>query len=38
VTAGWTSQWSIRGAKLLLALALYGFVLGFIARLARVRV
>jgi hypothetical protein len=38
VTAGWTSQWSIRGAKLLLALALYGFVLGFIARFARVRV
>ena len=38
VTSGWSSQWSIRGAKLLLALALYGFGLGFVARFVRVRV
>jgi hypothetical protein len=38
VTAGWSSQWTIRGVKLLLALALYGFALGFVARVIRVRV
>jgi hypothetical protein len=38
VTAGSTSQWVIRGANLLLALIVYGFGLGFIARVIRVRV
>jgi hypothetical protein len=38
VTSGWSSQWVIRITKLLLALALYGFALGYVARFARVRV
>ena len=38
VTAGSTSQWVIRGATLALALVLYGFGLGFLARMIRVRV
>jgi hypothetical protein len=38
VTAGWSSQWTIRGVRLLLALALYGFALGFVARVVRARV
>jgi hypothetical protein len=38
VTAGWSSQWTIRGAKLLLALALYGFAFGFVARMFMARV
>jgi hypothetical protein len=38
VTAGWSSQWTIRGVQLLLALALYGFALGFVARVVRARV
>jgi hypothetical protein len=37
VTAGSTSQWEIRGANLLLALIVYGFGLGFLARLIAVR-
>jgi hypothetical protein len=38
VTAGSSSQWVIRSAKLLLALAVYGFGLGFLVRVIRVRV
>jgi hypothetical protein len=38
LTSGWSSEWLIRGVKLLLALALYGFGLGFVARVIRVRV
>jgi hypothetical protein len=38
VTSGFSSQWAIRGIKLLLALVLYGFGLGFLARVIRVRV
>jgi hypothetical protein len=38
VTAGSTSRWVIRGANLALALVLYGFGLGFLARMIRVRV
>jgi hypothetical protein len=38
LTAGWSSQWTIRGANLLLALALYGFALGYVARMFRARV
>jgi hypothetical protein len=38
VTAGSSSQWVIRGANLLLALVVYGFGLGFLARVIRVRV
>lgn len=37
VTAGWSSQWMIRGINLLLALVVYGFGLGFLARMIRVR-
>jgi hypothetical protein len=37
VTAGWSSQWTIRGVQLLLALALYGFALGFVARVVKAR-
>jgi hypothetical protein len=33
-----SSEWLIRGVKLLLALAVYGFGLGYIARVLRVRV
>jgi hypothetical protein len=33
-----SSQWAIRGVKLLLALAVYGFGLGYLARALRVRV
>lgn len=36
--AGSSSEWATRGAKLLLALALYGFGLGYLARVLRVRV
>ncbi len=32
ITSGFSSQWAIRGIKLLLALVLYGFGLGFLAR------
>ena len=38
VTNGSSSQWLIRGVDLLLALVVYGFGLGFIARTIRVRV
>jgi hypothetical protein len=38
VVSGSTSEWTIRGVKLLLALIVYGFGLGFIARVLRVRV
>jgi hypothetical protein len=38
VTAGSHNQWAIRGVDLLLALLAYGFGLGFLARMVRVRV
>jgi hypothetical protein len=38
VTAGWQNQWAIHGANLVLALLVYGFALGFLARTLRVRV
>jgi hypothetical protein len=38
VTAGSSSQWVIRSANLLLALMVYGFGLGFLARTIRVRI
>lgn len=38
VLAGSDSEWASRGGKLLLALALYGFGLGYLARVLRVRV
>jgi hypothetical protein len=37
ITAGWSSEWLIRSANLALALVLYGFALGYVARLIRVR-
>lgn len=37
VTNGSSSQWVIRGVGLLLALLVYGFGLGFLARVIRVR-
>ena len=37
VVSGSKSEWTIRGVKLLLALLVYGFGLGFIARVLRVR-
>jgi hypothetical protein len=38
VLASSNSEWATRGAKLLLALILYGFGLGYLARVLRVRV
>jgi hypothetical protein len=38
VTAGWHNEWAIQGVTLLLALLVYGFGLGFLARMLRVRV
>jgi hypothetical protein len=38
ITSGWSSQWAIRGVKLLLTLIVYGFALGFLARVIRVKV
>jgi hypothetical protein len=38
VVSSSSSQWAIRGVKLLLALAVYGFGLGYLARVLRVRV
>jgi hypothetical protein len=38
ITSGWSSQWAIRGVNLLLALIVYGFGLGYLARVIRVRV
>jgi hypothetical protein len=37
LSSGWSSQWLIRGVNLLLALVVYGFGLGFLARVIRVR-
>jgi hypothetical protein len=37
ITAGWSSEWLVRSANLGLALVLYGFGLGYLARLIRVR-
>jgi hypothetical protein len=37
ITSGSSSQWAIRGVNLLLALIVYGFGLGFLARVVRVR-
>ena len=37
LSSGWSSQWVIRGVNLLLALVVYGFGLGFLARVIRVR-
>jgi hypothetical protein len=37
VTSGSHSEWAIRGADLLLALVVYGFGIGFLARTLRVR-
>jgi hypothetical protein len=37
VISGSSSEWLIRGVKLLLALAVYGFGLSFLARVLRVR-
>jgi hypothetical protein len=37
ITAGWSSEWLIRGANLALALVVYGFGLGYLARFIRVR-
>ena len=37
ITAGWSSEWLIRSASLGLALVVYGFGLGYLARLIRVR-
>jgi hypothetical protein len=38
VVSGSDSEWVIRGVKLLLALAIYGFGLSYLARVLRVRV
>jgi hypothetical protein len=38
VVSGAESEWASRGVKLLLALAVYGFGLGYLARMLRVRV
>jgi hypothetical protein len=38
VVSGSSSEWVIRGVKLLLALAVYGFGLSYLARVLRVRV
>ena len=37
VTAGSSSEWVIHGVNLLLTLIVYGFALGFLARVIRVR-
>jgi hypothetical protein len=37
IVEGWHSEWARRGVLLLLALAVYGFGLGFLARIIRVR-
>jgi hypothetical protein len=37
VTSGSTNQWVIRGVNLVLALLVYGFGLGFLARILSVR-
>jgi hypothetical protein len=38
VVSGSSSEWVVRGVKLLLALVVYGFGLSYIARVLRVRV
>jgi hypothetical protein len=38
ITSGSSSEWVIRGVNLLLALIVYGFGLGYLARFLRVRV
>jgi hypothetical protein len=38
IVSGTHSEWASRGGKLVLALAIYGFGLGFLARVIRVRV
>ncbi len=38
ITSGSSSEWATRGTKLLLALIVYGFGLGYLARTLRVRV
>ena len=38
ITVGSSSEWGTRGLNLLLALVVYGFGLGFLARVIRVRV
>lgn len=37
VTSGSSSEWVVRGVRLLLALAVYGFGVGFLARVLTVR-
>jgi hypothetical protein len=37
-TAGWKNEWAIRGTLTALALLVYGFGIGFLARMLRVRV
>jgi hypothetical protein len=37
-TAGWKNEWAIRGTLTALALLVYGFGIGFLARVLRVRV
>ena len=37
MSTGSNSQWAIRGVRLLLALLVYGFGLGYLARVIRVR-
>jgi hypothetical protein len=38
VISGSSNEWLVRGVKLLLALAIYGFGCGFLARMVRIRV
>jgi len=38
VVSGASSEWAVRGVKMLLALVVYGFGLGYLARVLRVRV
>jgi hypothetical protein len=38
IVSGSTSEWAIRGVKLLLSLIVYGFGLSYLARVLRVRV
>jgi len=38
IASGSSDEWAERGVKLLLALAVYGFGLGYLARMLRVRV
>ena len=38
VVSSATGEWTVRAVKLLLALAIYGFGLGYLARMIRIRV